>query len=89
MITRHLHIQGRVQGVWFRESMRREAERLNVAGWVRNKPDGSVEAVVQGTDEAVAALVAWAKKGPPLARVERVELSETDGRFSGFEKRSD
>jgi acylphosphatase len=89
VITRHLHIQGRVQGVWFRESMRREAERLNVAGWVRNKPDGSVEAVVQGTDEAVAALVAWAKKGPPLARVERVELSETDGRFSGFERRSD
>jgi len=87
--TLHLQIEGRVQGVWFRESMRREAERLGVDGWVRNRPDGSVEAVVQGADEAVAALVAWTKKGPPLAHVERVELSETEGEYSGFEKRSD
>ncbi|AAZ96812.1 putative acylphosphatase [Thiobacillus denitrificans ATCC 25259] len=89
MKTLHLQIEGRVQGVWFRESMRREAERLGVDGWVRNRPDGSVEAVVQGTDEAVAALVAWAKMGPPLAHVERVDLSETEGEYSGFEKRSD
>ena len=89
MSTLHLQITGRVQGVWFRESMRREAERLGVDGWVRNRPDGSVEAVVQGADEAVAALVAWTKKGPPLAYVERIELSETEGEFSGFEKRSD
>ena len=88
MKTLHLQIEGRVQGVWFRESMRREAERLGVDGWVRNRPDGSVEAVVQGADEAVAALVAWTKKGPPLAHVERVELSETEGEYSGFEKRS-
>ena len=78
-----------MQGVWFRESMRREAERLGVAGWVRNQPDGSVEAVMQGTDEAVAALVAWAKKGPPLARVEHLELSEAAGEFTAFEKRND
>ena len=89
MKTLHLQITGRVQGVWFRESMRREAERLGVDGWVRNRPDGSVEAVVQGADEAVAALVAWTKKGPPLAHVERIELSETEGEYSGFEKRSD
>ena len=89
MKTLHLQIEGRVQGVWFRESMRREAERLGVDGWVSNRPDGSVEAVVQGADDAVAALVAWAKKGPPLAHVERVELSETEGEYSRFEKRSD
>ena len=89
MKTQHLHIHGRVQGVWFREAMRREAERLSVTGWVRNRPDGSVEAVVQGSVEAVDALVAWARIGPPLARVERIELSEADGQFSRFEKRTD
>ncbi|OJW87985.1 acylphosphatase [Thiobacillus sp. 65-1402] len=89
MKTQRLRIHGRVQGVWYRESMRREAERLNVAGWVRNAPDGSVEAVVQGSAAAVDALIQWARSGPPLARVERIELSETCGRFSGFEKRVD
>jgi len=89
MKTQHLLIHGRVQGVWFRESMRREAERLGVAGWVRNAPDGSVEAVIQGSDAAVDALIAWARSGPPQARVERIELSEAHGQFKGFEKRSD
>ena len=65
MKTQHLLIHGRVQGVWFRESMRSEAERLGVAGWVRNAPDGSVEAVVQGPAEAVDALIEWARNGPP------------------------
>ncbi|MFP5409332.1 MAG: acylphosphatase, partial [Gammaproteobacteria bacterium] len=78
-----------VQGVWFRESMRLEAERLNVAGWVRNTPDGKVEAVVQGPAEAVAALIEWAHRGPPLARVDRVEIGEADGDYRGFEKRRD
>ncbi|WP_296753960.1 acylphosphatase [Thiobacillus sp.] len=89
MKTLHLRIHGRVQGVWYRESMRREAERLNVAGWVRNAPDGSVEAVVQGSAAAVGALIQWARSGPPLAQVERIELDEAHGRFSGFEKRVD
>ena len=91
MKTQHLLIQGRVQGVWFRESMRREAERLGVTGWVRNTPDGAVEAVVQGPAEAVDALISWAHAGPPQARVDRVEieLSEAHGPFSGFEKRID
>jgi acylphosphatase len=89
MKTQHLLIHGRVQGVWFRESMRREAERLGVDGWVRNAPDGSVEAVIQGPDEAVDALIAWARSGPPQARVERIELSEAHGEFNGFEKRID
>ena len=89
MKTLHLRIHGRVQGVGYRESMRREAERLNVAGWVRNAPDGSVEAVVQGNAAAVDALIQWARSGPPLARVEHIELDEAHGRFSGFEKRVD
>jgi len=89
MKTQHLRIHGRVQGVWFRESMCREAERLGVTGWVRNAPDGSVEAVIQGPAEAVDALTAWARSGPPQARVERIEFSEADGQFSGFEKRFD
>jgi acylphosphatase len=87
--THSLRIHGRVQGVWFRESMRLEAERLNVAGWVRNTPDGAVEAVVQGSPEAVAALIAWAKRGPPQARVERVEVADATGEFVGFVKRVD
>ena len=89
MKTHHLRIHGRVQGVWYRESMRVEAERLGVAGWVRNTPDGSVEAVIQGPAEAVDALIEWARGGPPQARVDRVEVGEAQGQFSRFEKRVD
>jgi acylphosphatase len=85
--TLHLDIRGRVQGVWFRESMRREAEALGVSGWVRNAADGSVEAVIQGDDASVARLVDWCRHGPPLARVDHVEVSETSGEFTGFAKR--
>ena len=87
MKTQRLHIQGRVQGVWFRESMRAEAERLGVTGWVRNAPDGSVEAVVQGPDTAVDALIAWVRIGPPQARVDRIDQVDAQGDFSGFVKR--
>jgi acylphosphatase len=89
MKTHRLRIHGRVQGVWFRESMRLEAERLQVTVRVRNTPDGKVEAVIQGPAEAVAALIEWAHRGPPLARVDRVEIGEADGDYRGFEKRLD
>lgn len=89
MQTFHLQILGRVQGVWFRESMRGEAERLGVTGWVCNRADGSVEAVIQGSTEAVNALLEWTKTGPPMARVERVIVGEAQGQFSYFEKRAD
>jgi acylphosphatase len=70
-----LRIQGRVQGVWFRGSMQHEARRLGVAGWVRNLPDGSVEALVTGEAAAVRALVAWSHEGPSGARVTKVAAS--------------
>lgn len=86
-VTRRLAIRGRVQGVFFRESMRMEASRLGVAGWVCNRGDGSVEAVVQGPAEAVAAMTEWARRGPPDAHVEAVEVEEAGGDYLGFEKR--
>ena len=72
-IRRHLVVHGRVQGVWFRDSMRREAERLGVTGWVRNLPDGAVEAALEGNEDAVERMVAWCDHGPTGARVLRVE----------------
>ena len=86
MKTLLLRIEGRVQGVWFRESMRSEAERLGVTGWVRNAPDGSVESMVHGPDAAVDALIAWAHVGPPKARVASVVLTDAEGQFSTFDK---
>ena len=86
-VTRRLAITGLVQGVWYRESMRLEAERLGVTGWVRNRADGSVEAVVQGTPAAVEAMTRWAKRGPEQARVERVDVAPADGEFASFQKR--
>ena len=85
MKTLRLMILGRVQGVFFRDAMRREAENLAVAGWVRNRNDGSVEAVVQGESAAVDAIVRWAHRGPPQARVERVEITLDTGAYTGFE----
>jgi acylphosphatase len=67
-------VAGRVQGVWFRESCRGEADRLGVAGWVHNLPDGRVEIEAQGEQAAVDALVAWARRGPRLAIVESVTV---------------
>lgn len=75
-VARRLVIRGRVQGVGFRESMRTEAEALGAAGWVRNRPDGTVEAHVEGEAHAVEALVRWAHRGPGAARVTAVELAE-------------
>ena len=85
--TRRLVIRGRVQGVWFRESMRMQAERLAITGWVRNRMDGSVEAVIQGSAEAVAAMTRWAHRGPEAAQVKGVEVSEPSGDYARFEKR--
>jgi acylphosphatase len=73
-ITRQLRIRGRVQGVGFRDALRRAAIAQGCTGWVRNRLDGSVEAVVQGSEAAVSALATWARKGPPAARVAEVAV---------------
>jgi acylphosphatase len=85
--TRRLVIRGEVQGVWFRESMRQEAERLGVTGWVANRLDGSVEAVVHGTRQKVEEITRWARRGPQQARVTELVASDASGEFSAFEKR--
>ncbi|HXU93082.1 MAG TPA: acylphosphatase [Gallionella sp.] len=83
--TLRLVVHGRVQGVFFRDSMRHEAQRRAVSGWVRNRSDGTVEAVVQGEPSAVDAVVHWARRGPEHAQVERVEVEPSEGTYSGFE----
>ena len=71
-ITRRIVIEGRVQGVGFRWSLTEKAGELGLDGWVRNRTDGCVEALLHGPAEAVDALTAWAHRGPPHARVDRV-----------------
>lgn len=84
----HLIISGRVQGVTFRASTRREALRLGVHGWVRNLPDRRVEAWLEGDPEAVGALKRWCHGGPPLAEVTGVEADEVEPEgLAGFEVR--
>ncbi|MDG5974077.1 acylphosphatase [Hydrogenophaga taeniospiralis CCUG 15921] len=86
-LTRHLRITGRVQGVGYRWHMTDEARRLGLTGWVRNRRDGSVEAVVSGPAGAVHALIEWARRGPSLARVDEVVVGDAEGAFEGFEPR--
>jgi acylphosphatase len=87
-LTRRLRITGRVQGVGYRQAMCHAAARLGVAGWVRNRADGSVEAFVHGDAQALEACIAWARRGPPAARVSGVEVSEDRGEdpsdYAGF-----
>ncbi len=88
IITVHLSITGRVQGVGYRESMRMVAQALDVTGWVKNLTDGSVEAVVQGDEPAVERLIAWCHNGPPGANVQFVaaNLVEADQTFIAFSR---
>jgi acylphosphatase len=86
-VTLHLRIFGRVQGVGFRYYTQREARRRSVSGWVRNRNDGSVEAVVQGAKESVDDLLVWIQRGPPNAKVTDVQVSDGEGEYSSFEQR--
>ncbi len=81
-----LSIQGRVQGVYYRQSIAEEAARLGVTGWVRNRLDGSVEAVVAGQSEAVQAIVSWSHQGPENAVVTAVHMEPHHGHFTTFER---
>ena len=83
-IVAHLRISGRVQGVGFRYFMDRKARELGVNGWVRNRHDGTVEAMVQGSPEAVEAMIAAARQGPRAAIVTDVKVTDGSGEFSGF-----
>jgi len=78
MIRRRVVVHGQVQGVFFRDSTRRLAEREGVAGWVRNRADGAVEAVFEGEPAAVKRLVRFARKGPQGAQVERVDVAQEE-----------
>ena len=87
-IRRRVRATGRVQGVFFRDSTRREAERRGVAGWARNRPDGSVEAVFEGPPDAVEALVEFTRAGPGHAEVDALDVaSEEPEGLRGFDVR--
>jgi acylphosphatase len=86
--TVHLRIEGRVQGVGYRAFVEMRAAELGLSGWVRNRRDGSVEAVVQGPPATIDDMLEECRKGPPGSRVDRVEIvGEGVGGFDGFEVR--
>jgi len=77
--SRKFRIEGRVQGVWFRESTRRQAERLGLSGYALNRPDGSVEVLACGAADALDELAGWLHDGPPMARVRSVAATAHEG----------
>ena len=84
--TVHIRVEGRVQGVGYRAFVEMRAAELGLTGWVRNRRDGSVEAVLQGTPEAVEAILDACRAGPPASRVARLDIiGEGVGAFEGFE----
>jgi acylphosphatase len=87
----HVLVYGRVQGVFFRQNTQKLAQKLGLAGWVKNREDGGVEAVFEGEKEKVEKMIEWMKKGPPLAWVEKVNVfwEEFKGEFKNFEIKYD
>ncbi len=85
-IRTHVLIEGRVQGVFFRAETRYTAQQFNLTGWVRNLPDGRVEAVFEGEEEAVEKMIQWCHKGPPHALVRNVQSirEPATGEFDTF-----
>ena len=86
-VTKHVIVNGQVQGVGYRASMIMAARRLNVTGWVRNRRGGGVEAMVHGWPSDVAESLNWARRGPPGAHVTGMEVSESSGAYESFEQR--
>lgn len=86
-VRAHAVISGRVQGVFFRLETKHAAEGYGVFGWVRNRRDGTVEAVFEGSEKNVMSILEWCKKGPPIAKVSRVDVEWEDyiGEFNSFE----
>jgi acylphosphatase len=88
MIARHVSVSGRVQGVFFRAWTREQAEARGVTGWVRNCPDGHVEAHVEGQESAVEQMLDLLRQGPPAAEVENLRIWDVEPcDFDGFEVR--
>ena len=88
MIRRRVVVHGFVQGVFFRDAIRRQAATRGVAGWVRNNPDGTVEAVFEGAPDGVERMIALSREGPSGARVEHVDVSEEEPeQLTGFDVR--
>ena len=86
VVRRRVVVHGRVQGVFFRDSLRERAQSRGVAGWVRNRPDGSVEAALEGEPDAVEGVVAFMRAGPRGAEVERVDVAEEEPEgLTGFD----
>ena len=87
-VRKRVVVHGDVQGVFFRDTTREEAESRGVAGWVSNRPDGAVEAVFEGDPDAVEAMVSFSREGPGRAEVERVDVEDEEPEgLSGFEVR--
>lgn len=82
----HVFVSGRVQGVFYRAETKNNASRLNLTGWARNLPDGRVEAVIEGKEDNVNALIDWCREGPCFASVTEIEVKEEPftGAFEGF-----
>ncbi len=89
MISAHIAVSGRVQGVGFRVNAKRVADRLGLSGWVRNLPDGSVEILAEGPEGYVEEFIEWCSVGPTSAIVDeiKVERAPAEGRLSGFQRR--
>ncbi len=88
-VRAHAVISGRVQGVFFRMETQRAARRIGVTGWVRNKADGTVEAIFEGDEDRVASVLEWCKQGPPHARVDNIDvkMAAFSGEFESFDVR--
>ncbi len=86
IIRAEVHVTGRVQGVWFRQSTKNTADQYGINGWCRNNPDGSVEAVFEGEESAVKAVIEWCQDGPELARVVDLNIrwERPTGEFERF-----
>ena len=84
--TKHIQIFGRVQGVFFRESMCIKAQELGLTGWVRNRQDGSLEAMAQGVETQINALIEWARRGPEKAYVQSMAISDGYGDYADFKR---
>lgn len=89
MKATHVIVKGRVQGVFFRDYTQRQAEQLNLTGWVRNLRDGSVETVICGSEDNISSMLEWLKAGSPHSRVDNLQKEEIDSdeKYTSFEVR--